>query len=111
MAEICTEAEVIEVLAVGHRVWFAEERMPYTVQARDGRFIVCTKPFAARKTVIYTVLDLQRGVRGPDNLVFGMGYETREECQERLCDLQDGTAEVSHRPQRVLPINIDRTQS
>lgn len=111
MSATVTEDEVFAALAVGHRVWFEEERMPYTVQARSEQFIVCTKPFAARKTVIYTILDLYRHVRGPDNLVFGMGYETREQCQERLSDLLEGVAEVSYRLHRILPINIKKTQS
>lgn len=111
MNDTITEDEVLAGLKVGNRVWFEEERMPYTVQARSEQFIVCTKPFAAQKTVIYTILDLYRKVRGPDNLVFSMGYETREQCQARLQDLVDGAAEVSYRQSRILPINVKKTQS
>lgn len=86
-------------LPVGARVWFAEEKLPYTVQARSSRFLVCSKPFAARRTVLYCIIDLKERVRGPENLVFGFGAETRAQCERmvrRLEDTDDPT-EVSHR--------------
>ena len=82
---------------VGDRIYFDGSRMPFTVQARSRRYIIATRPFAQRKTVLYTVVDLREGVRGPDNLIFCMGYETRDACIERLSDLKEGLAEVSHR--------------
>jgi hypothetical protein len=97
-------------LHVGDRIWFDEEVRPYTIQARSLRFLVCTKPFAARHTVIYTVVDLLTLVRGTENLVFGFGAETREKCEEMLARLE-GTAfgdgyrtEVSHRNRIALKI-------
>jgi hypothetical protein len=74
------------------------------VQARNERFLVCTKPFNCRKTVLYTIVDLVEKIRGLEGLVFGMGAETREECEEMLeritkgsvGDLNDGT-EISYR--------------
>jgi len=111
VTETVSEKEVLAALTVGSRVWFSEERMPYTVQARNERFIVCTKPFAARKTVIYSIMDLERMVRGPDNMIFGAGYETREQCSERLQDLEIGTSEVSYRLSRILPINVKKAAS
>lgn len=107
----CTEAEVLAALRVGHRVWFAEERMPYTVQARSDRFIICTKPFAPKKTVIYSIVDTQLLKRGPDNMIFCAGYETRADCEERLAELMapDSPLELSSR--RSIPLNIRKTQS
>lgn len=68
---------------LGMKIRFADEKQSYTVQAvsPSGRFVVCTKPFNARRTVLYSVIDLAQGIRGADNRVFGMGYETPEECQ------------------------------
>ena len=82
---------------VGDRIRFDGERMSYTIQARDRRWIIATRPFAPRKTVIYTIIDLRERRRGPDNMVFGLGYESREACEERLADLRAKRAEVSHR--------------
>lgn len=44
---------------VGDRVWFLEQARPYKVQAisASGRYLVCTKPFSVKRTVLYTVVD------------------------------------------------------
>jgi hypothetical protein len=99
----------IEAASVGDRVTFAEGRMPFTVQARDERFVICTRPFALQKTVLYSVVDLREGIRGPDNMVLCFGYETREACEARLRDLNrpDDPTEVSYRhriPLRVAKV-------
>lgn len=93
-------------LDVGDRVKFREEKLAYTVQAADARFAVCTKPFNARHTVLYTIIDFERKVRGTENLVFCMGFETRELCEEALSRLQVGESEVSHR--NYLPLGIEK---
>lgn len=82
---------------VGDKVYFAEENKPYTVRACDSRYLVCTKPFNLRKTVLYTIVDLVEKVRGTENLVFCMGFETDEECEDALRRLQSGETEVSYR--------------
>jgi hypothetical protein len=66
------------------RVWFAEEKLPYRVRARDQRFLVCTKPHNPMRTVLYSIIDLKEQVRGPENLVFGMGAETDKCCLQML---------------------------
>lgn len=95
----------------GWRVRFAEERNAYTVQARGKRYLVCTKPFPLRKTVLYTVVDLQEQVRGTENLIFGAGAESRAACQRMAQRLEgknrDIHTEVSHRnrvPLRVVAV-------
>ncbi len=69
---------------VGTRIWFHEEKTPYRVRARSDRYLVCTKPFNPKRTTIYTIVDLTEQVRGPENLVFGMGAETDEHCIEMV---------------------------
>lgn len=56
----------------------------WTVRAisRSGRFVCCTREHQAEGPQ-YTVLDLQRGIRGTDNF-HGLGYETDDECSEAL---------------------------
>lgn len=95
---------------VNDRVKFAGERNAYTIQARSERFIVCTKPFPLRRTVIYTIVDLQELVRGPENLTFGAGAETPAHC-ERMVDRLEGRGrdfptEVSRRNR--VPLVVDR---
>lgn len=90
---------------VGDKVYIPNQKRPYTVRARDDRYIICTKPFNARHTVLYFIVDLVDKWRGPDNMIFCMGYETDADCQERLQELQNGTIEVSIR--RGIPLDID----
>lgn len=90
---------------VGDKIRFVEERRSYTVRARSDRYLVCTKPFPLHKTVLYTIVDFQEQVRGTENLVFGLGAETEEQCAEMIERLEgrsdDVQTEVSHR-NRVL---------
>jgi len=70
--------------AVGTRIWFAGEKKPYRVRARSSRYLVCTKPFNPRHTVLYTVVDLDEKIRGTENLIFCAGAETDENCVEMV---------------------------
>lgn len=84
-------------LVVGQKIKFKGIKQRFTIQARNERFLICTKPFNARKTVLYTIVDLVREVRGRDNLVFTFGYETKKQCEDNLKRLADGEMEVSYR--------------
>ena len=84
-------------LKPGDPVYVPNEVRPYRVKCRDDRYIICTKPYNPQRTVIYFIIDLERCVRGPDNMVFCSGYETQEQCEERLKELQEGKIEVSYR--------------
>lgn len=86
----------------GDKVYLPDEARPYRVQCRDDRYIICTKRFNLKHTVVYFIIDLECEVRGPDNAVFCFGYETAEQCAERLSELQAGQIEVSYR--RAVPL-------
>lgn len=58
-----------------------------------------------KNTVMYFIVDLKNNWRAPDNLIFCSGYETREQCEERLAELQSGTIELSQR--RGIPLDLD----
>jgi hypothetical protein len=85
-------------LKVGDRIKFRGERQRYTVRAVsvDGRWVICTKPLNIRKTVLYTVIDFDSNVRGPDNYG-GLGYETGGQIAAALARFEDDDAEVSYR--------------
>lgn len=89
---------------VGEKVKFTSENRRYTVRAAGPRFAVLNKPFNPKKTVIYTIVDLEEGIRGPENLVFGMGAETPEQCAEMLARIESGKTEISHRSRVNLEI-------
>lgn len=86
----------------GDKVYVVAEKRPYKVRCRDSRFIICTKPFNLKRTVLYFIIDLELGIRGPDDCVFCCGYETQEQCEARLRELQIGEIAVSQR--RCVPL-------
>lgn len=98
-------------LHVSDKIRFEEEKQRYTVQACNARFAICTKPFNLKKTVMYTIVDLDENIRGTENLVFGLGAETKKQCKEmleRLTNEKSKTCnfktEVSHRNR--IPLDI-----
>ena len=92
---------------VGDKVYVPNEKRPFRVRARNDRYIICTKPYNPQRTVRYFIIDLKEKVRGPDNMVFCSGYETDEDCAERLQELQFGEIEVSWRRHVDLDIDIE----
>lgn len=99
---------LLEKVTVGDRVKFLNEGKPYRVRCRDERFLICTKPFNLYKppTVLYTVIDLKRDVRGTEGVVFGMGAESDESCRRMLKRLSTGETEVSYR--NNVPLDVER---
>ena len=89
-------------------MWVSTEKRPYKVRCRSDRYIICTKPMNIRKTVRYFIIDLVEWIRGPDNMIFCFGYETDDQCAERLSELESGMIEVSHRSR--VPLDIIKVQ-
>lgn len=83
----------------GDKVWFSKSKKPYKVRASNERFAICTQPYNFKpQTVVYSIVDFARNVRGVDNLVFGIfDYYTDKDCQEALEMLASGEMEVSWR--------------
>ncbi len=79
---------------IGDKIRFEEEKQAYTIQAMGVRYLVCTKPFNLKNTVLYTIVDLQENIRGTENLVFGAGAETREQCEEMLMRLEGNDVDL-----------------
>lgn len=87
----------VYAIDVNKKIYFNGERQGYTIRAYNERFLVCTKPFNLRGTVVYSIVDLAKGIRGTENLVFGMGAETDWQCWEMLHRLESGESKISHR--------------
>lgn len=98
---------------IGTKIWIKEEKRPYKVRAKGNRYLVCTKPFNPKHTVLYTIIDLQKNIRGTENLVFGMGAETDEQCIEMVNRLESKDdaekTEISHRNR--IELNIEKVKS
>lgn len=97
-------------MEIGDKVKFDGERQRYTVTARNERFAIMWKPFNARKTYLYTITDLERGVRGPCNLIFGPPSElnTIDGAADAMEMMEKGEMEVSYR--RCIPLTDSETQ-
>jgi len=127
--EVDTNRLLLKDIKVGDFIRFEEEGKKYEIQARSGDFLVLNKPFARRrrrgmsciKTVIYTIIDLERQIRGvtiytiddlnrqlsePGNLLYRSVAETRLQCEEMLERLLAGDTEVSHR--NNVPLRIKK---
>ena len=87
------------------KIYIPTDKRPYTVKARDNRYIICTKPFNLKHTVLYFIIDLKDKWRAPDDRVFCSGYDTDEQCQEQLKKLQSGEIKLSWR--RGVPLDIE----
>ena len=81
----------------GAKIKFAEEKRPYIIRDIGKRYAVCTKPFNLKNTVLYTIIDIEKKIRGTENLIFGFGAETDDQCREMLLRLESGETEISHR--------------
>lgn len=89
----------------GDSIWFSGEKRPYKVRVRNDRYVICTKPFNLKKTVLYTIIDLLRQVRGTEDLIFCAGFETDQQCEDALKRLTAGESEISMRNRVELKID------
>jgi hypothetical protein len=92
-------------LHVGDSVQFAESKRWWKVRAVSERFVIVTSPFNLQHTVLYSVLDWERGVRGPDDH-YGVGYESEDEIADalrrlNLSEMDWERIEVSHRAHSI----------
>lgn len=95
-------------LDVGAKIWFSETKKCFKVQASNRFFSICTQPlnkitrlgnnkYRHDKTVLYTVIDWYNQIRGAENLIFGMGAETKKLCEDMLDRLTNAESDISHR--------------
>lgn len=109
-------------LNVGDRVKLGATKRQWTVRGvtAGGRFAILTQPFNPKRTVLYTVIDFKRGVRGKDDH-YGLGYETDEQIDDALKMFQntedheagmegrwqqEGHADVSYRAANYVDLDI-----
>ena len=88
---------MMDKVDVGTKIKFVDETQRYTVQASNRFYSICTKPFNAKKTVIYTIVDWYNKLRGTEDLIFCNGAETKEQCEDMLNRLTNGESNISGR--------------
>lgn len=65
---------------------FKEDRLWFTVQAFNERYLICTSE--TKLGHFHTIVDLEKCIRG---------YDTFELCEQRLQEFIVGDLEMSHR--------------
>ena len=92
----------------GDSVWFSASKKSFKVRECNDRFAICTQPFNLQpKTVIYTIIDFDRNVRGEDNLIFTVyDYYSDEDCKQAMEDLMSGEIEVSYKRNKNTILDI-----
>jgi hypothetical protein len=90
------------------RVWFSSNKKSFKVRECNDRFAICTQPFNLQpKTVLYTIIDFDRNVRGEDNLIFSVyDYYSDEDCKQAMEDLIGGEIEVSYKRNKNTILDI-----
>jgi len=81
----------------GDRIYVNGQKRAFKVKACDEKYVIATRPYNPQHTVEYFIIDTVEGIRGPDDRVFCEGYETVEQCEERLKQLQRGELGISWR--------------
>ena len=76
----------------------------YLVMAHDDRFAILVKPMNAKRTYLYSTTDLERKVRGPVDLIFGLNHhvDSAKGARALLAELQSGKISVSRRKEKPL---------
>lgn len=73
------------------------------------RYAICTTPFPKLETVMYTIIDNEKMIRGPNDLVFIYDYMLETECEKSLRDLLANIVEISRR--RSVPLVFEWIRS
>lgn len=92
----------------GDSVWFSTSKKSFKVRECNDRFAICTQPFNLKpNTVLYSIIDFNRNVRGLDNLVFSVyDYYTDEDCKQAMEDLMKDEIEVSWKDNKHVKLDI-----
>lgn len=127
--------ENLNKLSVGHKIFFTGEKLPMAIMARNERYIVCSRKLSRRQDAdllwhevnmsayctftqayegckdfpVYSILDLQKNERAPDNYGAYCDYFNHAECRNAVKMLESGRLELSHRNKSPLSIDYDRT--
>jgi hypothetical protein len=100
---------MISWLSVGDIVYFKTDKKPYTVNANNDSFTICTKPFNIKKTCLYTIIDWQQEKRNKNNMVFNpYNYMEQEDIDRCLADLSDSENVVNISSRRPVKLDIVR---
>lgn len=92
----------------GQKIWFSDGKKSFKVREANERFAICTQPYNFQpNTVIYTIIDFEKNIRGMDNMIFGMhDYYSDEDCAEAMKELLSGDLEISRKQHKHVTLDI-----
>ena len=94
-------------LVLGTIVTFVGDPRRWQVRAvPSDRYVILTVPDNQSRNNLYTIIDWERDVRGPDDIVGGHGYNTVAQIDQSAAALAAGDIGVSERPSRYVPLRI-----
>jgi len=118
------------------KIYFIGEKIPYVVKAISERYVIVSRKLNRREDAdllhhmvkmsayssftsaydhlkespVYSILDFQKNLKAPHNLIFGpFDYFKDEDCEEAIKWLEKGEMELSHRNRAELHIDWDKT--
>lgn len=95
----------INNIIIGCTLTFVRNPEEYTVKACDSRFVICTRP--GRTTPEYTIIDLEKNIRGPHNFLFSKYDFSRQGYIDKLLfDLNHEFGGVKISEQSKIPLDI-----
>jgi hypothetical protein len=97
-------------IKVNDKVYFSDEpRIAYWVKARNDRYAILTRPYNPRRTVIYSIWDMEKKIRSTNDYVFNpYDYNKQEDIDQSLTDLMNGEYQLSRRNQvKVFGYRVD----
>ncbi|QDP86051.1 hypothetical protein FNJ88_11025 [Chryseobacterium sp. SNU WT5] len=125
-------------IKINQGVYFIGESLPMTVMAKSDRYIICSRSLDVKEDEdlisdevkrgayfnkheaykdlkecpVYSILDLEENVKGPDSYIFGMfDYSNSDDCEEAIAELEAEEMQVSYRNRSNLNIDWERTKT
>lgn len=124
-------------LQKGQKVYFENEKLPYTVMATSERYAIVVRKLSRRQDAdllwyrvemesylsfteayedlkncpVYSILDFESGMRSSDDYVFGVfDYFKERDCKKAIKYLESGKMDLSRRHEAILNIDKERTK-
>lgn len=94
-----TLKEALEIVPVGTKIKFNNEKQRYTVMARNEKYIIMSKANnLPRLDFFYSIIDIENMEMSSSDLIFDFtNYLDKEECEEVIKKLEKGEVELSAR--------------
>jgi predicted carbohydrate-binding protein with CBM5 and CBM33 domain len=83
----------------GDKIYFAEEKRPYTVRAISEKYAILTRWYNKKEGVVYyTIIDRTLNARSTNDYVFNpYDYNQQADIDQCMVDLQNEEAHLSER--------------